>query len=233
MDRTPTAPPGDATAPAAAAPLGADASAPPGLSTRPSFFYNVAAQTIYTFALGGLAAWMPTYFFRERGLPLGEASLIFGAIVCLSGLLGTLAGGQLGDALAKRSPSAHFTVSGLGLVASLPFTLLAVLAPSPAIFWPAMFATLTLLVLNTAPLTAAMANVLPPELRGLGFGINTMAIHILGDAFSPLFIGMASDRLGGLRWPVMVTGSLLVASGITLLAGRGALARDLRAAGAA
>ena len=40
------------------------------LAKRPSYLFNVAAQTIYTFAMGGLAAWMPTYFFRERGLPL-------------------------------------------------------------------------------------------------------------------------------------------------------------------
>ena len=45
-----------------------------------------------------------------------------------------------------------------------------------------MFVTLLLLFINTGPLNAAMANVLPAELRGRGFAINTMAIHLLGDA---------------------------------------------------
>ena len=72
-------------------------------------------------------------------------------------------------ASARFRPAPTSCFSGIGLVASLPFTLLAVLAPSPAIFWPSMFVTLLLLFLNTGPLNAAMANVLPAELRGRGF----------------------------------------------------------------
>src|SRR5262249_52650607 len=40
------------------------------LRERPSFIYNVASQTIYTFVTGGLATWMPAYFQSERHLPL-------------------------------------------------------------------------------------------------------------------------------------------------------------------
>lgn len=132
------------------------------LARYPSYLFNVASQTIYTFALGGLAAWMPTYFFRERGLPLAKASMIFGGIVCLAGFIGTIGGGQLCDAVARRTRVAPFVVPGLALVASAPFTWLAILSPSPAIFWPAMFVTLMLLFVNTGPLNAAMTNVLPP-----------------------------------------------------------------------
>ena len=62
-----------------------------------------------------------------------------------------------------------------------------------------MFVTLLLFFINTGPLNAAMANVLPAELAGRGFAINTMAIHLLGDAPSPLLIGA---RQGPHRvWP--------------------------------
>jgi hypothetical protein len=122
-------------------------------------------------------------------------------------------------------------MSGAALVASLPFTVLAILSPSPAIFWPAMFVTLALLFLNTGPLNAAMANVLPAELRSRGFALNTFAIHAFGDAASPTIIGVVSDRIG-LRLPVLATGALLVLSGVVLLAGRRALIRDLAEAGA-
>ena len=195
----------------------------------PSYVLNVVAQTIYTFAIGGLAAWMPTYFYRVRGLPLARAGIIFGGIVCVSGFLGTVLGGQLGDRLAKRLPGAAFLFSGLGLVLSLPFSMMAILAPTPAIFWPGMFMTLLLLFINTGPLNAAMANVLPPDIRSRGFGLSTMSIHLFGDALSPVLIGLASDRFG-LKAPVFATSMLLVLSGIVLLLGRRALARDLRAA---
>ena len=138
---------------------------------------------------------MPTYFVRVRHLPLASADLMFGGVLALAGLVGTLIGGRLGDRLAARHPAGHFCWPAYRLLASLPFAVAGIVAPSPAIFWPAMFVALTLLFLNTGPLNAAMANVLPAQLRGRGFAMNTMAIHLLGDAASPTVIGFASDRM--------------------------------------
>lgn len=208
--------------------------APPSrgaLRQIPSFLFNTAGQIIYTFVIGGLAVWMPTYFVRVRHLPLVSADLRFGGVLAAAGLVGTLIGGRLGDRMAARHPSGHFLLSGVSLILSVPFAVAAVTAPAPAIFWPSMFVALTLMFLNTGPLNAAMANVLPAQLRGWGFAMNTMAIHLLGDASSPTLIGVASDRMG-LALPVLVTVTLPALAGLVLLAGRGALARDLERSGA-
>ena len=198
------------------------------LARRRSYLVNTAAQVIYTFAIGGLATWMPTYFVRERGIPLATAASTFGLVLVAAGFLGTLLGGRLSDALARRVGGAHFVLSGWSLVGSIVFTLPAVLAPSPMIFWPATFITLLLLFMNIGPLNAAMANVLPPDLRARGFAVTTGVMHLLGDAASPWLIGVASDAVG-LTLPVLVTGSLLVVAGIVLLLDRASLVRDLRA----
>ena len=217
----------DAPAAGAATPLSLSASLR-ALAARRSWVSNTAAQVIYTFAMGGLATWMPTYFVRERGIPLATAASTFGLILVAAGFLGTLIGGRLSDALARRVAGAHFVLSGWSLVASIVFTLPAVLAPSPAIFWPATFVTLLLLFVNIGPLNAAMANVLPADLRARGFAVTTGVMHLLGDAASPWLIGVASDVVG-LTLPVLVTGSLLVVAGIVLLLDRASLVRDLRA----
>jgi hypothetical protein len=104
---------------------------------------------------------------------------------------------------------------------------MAILSSRPAIFWPSIGITLFFIFLSIGPLNAALANVLPAAVRSQGFAVNVFAIHILGDAFSPYLIGLASDAMGGLKWPVFGTGSLLVLSGLVLLAGRRALDRDL------
>jgi predicted MFS family arabinose efflux permease len=201
------------------------------LARIPSFLFTTAAQIIYTFVVGGLATWMPTYFVRVRHIPLASADLMFGGVLAAAGLVGTLIGGRLGDRMAARRPAGHFLLSGMTLVLSLPFAVVAVTAPSPAIFWPSMFVTLTLLFLNTGPLNAAMANVLPARLRGWGFAVNTTAIHLLGDAASPYLIGRASDKIG-LALPVLVTATLPILAGLVLLMGQKALARDLAREGA-
>jgi MFS transporter, Spinster family, sphingosine-1-phosphate transporter len=216
---------------AAAAPRPASRPSLRVLARYPSFLFNTAAQTIYTFVIGGLATWMPTYFVRVRHLPLKSADLTFGGVLALAGLVGTLVGGRLGDRMAQRYPAGHFLMSGTSLILSLPFAVTGVLAESPAIFWPAMFVALTLLFLNTGPLNAALVNVLPAHLRGWGFAIYTMVFHLLGDALSPSAIGFASDKMG-LATPVLVTAALPMLAGLVLLAGRPALARDLARSGA-
>jgi MFS transporter, Spinster family, sphingosine-1-phosphate transporter len=217
---------GDASAAAPASPSPPRPPSSGALLRIPSFLYNTAAQIIYTFVVGGLATWMPTYFVRVRHLPLDSADLMFGGVLAAAGLVGTLIGGRLGDRLAARHPSGHFLLAGTSLLLSVPFAVAGIVAPSPAIFWPAMFVALTLLFLNTGPLNAAMANVLPAQLRGWGFAMNTMAIHLLGDAASPTVIGFASDHMG-LKLPVLVTVTLPFLAGLVLLAGRSSLARDL------
>jgi len=198
------------------------------LCARRSYLYNTAAQVLYTFAMGGLATWMPTYYVRERDLPLGTASTTFGLLLLIAGFAGTVLGGQLTDRLASRLRGAQFAISGWGLVLSLLFTAGAVLATSPGIFWPCTFVTLLLLFLNIGPLNAAMANVLPPDLRARGFALTTMAIHLLGDAASPWLIGVVSDHVG-LTAPILAAGVLLGIAGVLLLMGRGALERDVAA----
>jgi MFS transporter, Spinster family, sphingosine-1-phosphate transporter len=220
----------DPPAAGAPVPLGLGASLR-ALRQRPSYVVNTIAQVIYTFAMGGLATWMPTYFVRERGLPLAAASATFGLLLVVAGFLGTLLGGRIAGHVARRSPGADFTVSGWSLSASIVFTALAILAPQPAVFWPAMFVTLVLLFVNVGPLNAAMANVLPAALRARGFAITTMLIHLLGDAASPWIIGEVSDRVG-LQLPVLATGGLLALAGVVLLSWRRTLVADLGRAAA-
>jgi MFS family permease len=179
------------------------------LGQRPSYFFNMAAQTIYTFTMGGLGVWMPTYFVRERHLSVAKASTLFGGLLLATGFVATLIGGPVGDRLAQRFRGAHFTFSGITLLAAAPFTALA--------------------VLNYGPLNAAMVNVLPGNARARGVGLHTTIIHLFGDACSPFLIGLCSDAIG-LRIPVLVTGLLVSLAGILLLLGRHALVRDLATA---
>ena len=85
-----------------------------------SYLLNCLAMTAMTFAVGGLAAWVPTYLVRVRGMGLAEANLVFGLLTLVSGLGGTIAGGWLGDRLLPRLPTAYFLVSGVGLALSVP-----------------------------------------------------------------------------------------------------------------
>ena len=97
-----------------------------------SFLTNTIAMTAMTFAIGGIAFWMPTYFheFRKAG-SLAEVNMIFGAILVVSGLSATLIGGYLADHLRTKIKGSYFKVSGFAMLLAFPCCLGMLYAPFP------------------------------------------------------------------------------------------------------
>jgi len=77
------------------------------------FWIVTSGLTLMTFSIGGLANWMPTFLNLERGMSLDHAGVVFGAITAVAGMLGTFAGGVLGDLADRRHPNGGIWVSGL------------------------------------------------------------------------------------------------------------------------
>jgi predicted MFS family arabinose efflux permease len=165
------------------------------LKTR-SYLLNCLAMTAMTFAVGGLAAWVPTYLVRIRGMGLAEANLIFGLLTLGSGLGGTIAGGWLGDRLLPRLPTAYFLVSGVGLALSVPCAAAVILLDDRTWVLAAIFLAEVFIFLNTGPLNAIVANVSRSQVRATAYAVNIFVIHALGDAISPALVGLVSDHVG-------------------------------------
>jgi len=158
-----------------------------------AFLTATLGMAAMTFALGGLQVWMPTFLHRMRGYSLERANLIFGGMVAANGLAASLAGGWLGDRLLRRTRTAYYLVSAVGLALALPVMMVAIYLPGPAML-PAIFIGSFLLLLNTAPLNVALLNAVAPGIRATALAVNILIIHILGDALSPWVIGFISDR---------------------------------------
>ena len=166
------------------------------LLRTPSYVLNCLAMTAMTFAVGGLAAWVPTYLVRIRGMELSQANLAFGLLTLIAGVGGTLLGGWLGDRLLPRFPAAYFLVSGVGLLLSVPCAAAVILLQDRSWVLGAIFLAEVLIFLNTGPLNAIIANVSRAEVRATAYAVNILIIHALGDAISPTIVGMLSDRVG-------------------------------------
>jgi hypothetical protein len=162
-----------------------------------AYALTVLGYAAYTFALGGLAFWMPTFLNRIRGVELERANLTFGGITVVAGLLGTFAGGFLGDRLVARGVrQGYLLVSGLATALAVPASAVALLASSPRTYYPAIFAAEVLLFVSTSPVNAVIVNVVPVRMRATAVALSILAIHLLGDAISPSIIGFTSDLFG-------------------------------------
>jgi MFS family permease len=200
-----------------------------GLARIKSYVWNTAAMTALTFAMGGLAFWVPGYL-EYRGLQPGSR-IVFGGMLVVAGLTATLLGGVAGDLLRKRFAGAYFLVSGVGVIIAFPFSVAVVLAPFP-LAWAFMFVALFFLFFNTGPANTALANATNPSVRATAFALNIFIIHLLGDAAAPPLIGAVADRTNMNVAFLVVTAAMLLA-GVLWLVGMKYLPADTAAVEAA
>ena len=172
----------------------------------------------YTFALGGLVGWTPAFLERYDRMTTVRANDVFGALTVAAGILGTLAGGFLGDYLLRYTKNAYLWLSGLSMLAGAPITVLALAAREPTVFLPAIFLAEFCLFLNTGPLNAVVVGCVPAEIRATAMAANILLIHALGDALSPPVIGALSDHFGLLRAAMIAPAMMLVSGGVLLYA---------------
>jgi sugar phosphate permease len=196
-----------------------------GLIRIKAYVWNTLAMTALTFAMGGLAFWVPGYL-EYRGLP-ATSRITFGGMMAVTGLTATLLGGITGDALRKRYPGAYFLVSGIGVMIAFPFAASITLLPFP-LAWGAMFVALFFLFFNTGPANTALANVTHPSIRSTAFAVNIFVIHAFGDAIAPPLIGFVADHTNMDFAFLVVTGMMFVA-GVLWLIGVRYLGRDTEA----
>ena len=203
---------------------GGDDAAPASRTAKPSdgyatflknrsFVCNTLAMAAMTFAIGGLAQWMPSFLFRVHSLNVEKANFLFGATTVVAGIFGTLVGGWLGDRWQKKSSKGYLLISGWGFMIGTPFAAWAILAPSLAGCMTAIFLAEFFLFLNTGPLNTVIINVTPPAIRAMAFAVNIFFIHALGDAVSPSIIGWLSDQWG-LRNALLLTPFVMALAGL-------------------
>jgi sugar phosphate permease len=150
-------------------------------------------MAMMTFALGGMQVWMPTFLARVRNVPLDKANFIFGAMTLAAGFLATFIGGWVGDYLLRYTKGAYYLVSGIGMTIGVPAIYLAV-TYTGTLMYPAIFVAEFFVLLNTAPLNAALVNSVSARIRATAVAANIFVIHILGDAISPTLMGYISDK---------------------------------------
>ena len=164
-----------------------------GLIRNPAFLTSTLGMAFMTFSLGGIQVWIPQFLIRERHYTLHSANIMFGAIIVIDGILAALIGGWLGDYLLPRMKSAYYLVSAAGMLLGVPVMIVALFSKGPLMV-PAIGVAAFFLLLNTAPLNAAVINSVGAHIRATALAVNIFIIHILGDVPSPTMMGWIADR---------------------------------------
>lgn len=193
----------------------------------PSYVLCTAGYTALTFAMGGIAVWVPTYVSEFRQAEsLQTVNMVFGGIMVLSGITATLIGGWTADRLRRIWPGSYFLVSGASSLVAVPLFLAVLYVPFP-LAWVFMFLAAFCLFFNTGPVNAILANVTHPAVRASAFAFNILVIHLFGDAISPPLIGkITSLAHGDMNYGFAAVSLMIAIAGVCWLAGAPYLARD-------
>jgi len=195
------------------------------------YVLTILGYAAYTFAVGGLAVWMPAFLERARGIPRSEATISFGTIVVITGFIGTFVGGWLGDYGAKYSRQAYLWLSAIATLVAAPFVWMALTTASHTLYLVCMVAAQLCLFLSTGPINAAIINLVLATERATAIALSVFAIHLLGDALSPFLIGALSDAFSLAQAVKIVPLAVVIGGCIWIWAARAQARADTSAQG--
>jgi MFS transporter, Spinster family, sphingosine-1-phosphate transporter len=187
------------------------------LFTNVAYLGAVSGLVAYTFALGGLQLWIPTFLSKVRGLDLARADYIVGVLTIVAGLTGTFVGGYAGDWLSTRVKSGQLWLCAVSSVAGVIPMWLALTVSSMPVYLTWFFIAEFFLFLSTGPINVVIVSAVPVGLRATAMAGSIFAIHLFGDAISPPIVGWLADRTS-LAEAVMIMPVAIAVSGLIWVA---------------
>eukprot|EP00055_Hartaetosiga_balthica_P010638 m.46073 g.46073 ORF g.46073 m.46073 type:complete len:504 (+) comp7249_c0_seq1:90-1601(+) len=188
-----------------------------------SFIWSTLGFTAVTFTSGAMAQWAPTYVYRMgdqegHSISSATASLAFGAVTVVTGVIGTFYGSWLSKKYTAMTLKADSYICGLGLLASVAFMGVAIpsLPYSQVAFWILVFFGELTLCLNWAPSAAITLYVHAPHMRASANAVNILITHLFGDAMSPFLVGLMSDTIHT-KYDITSADSLMLAQLLTVV----------------
>jgi hypothetical protein len=154
---------------------------------------------IFLYSIGAFV-----FSYAKTYLAFGpEMGVVLGAVAAISGCVGILGGGILADYFKRRHPAGrlYLLMVNVGLFAG--FTAIQFTTPSQSVFLVAYAAALLVFTGWSPIMGASTQDLLPPELRGLGYGITGLATSIIGLGCGPYVVGFISDATGDLRVAIL------------------------------
>ena len=156
----------------------------------PSFFVRS-----YGDALPEFFAWMPSYLIPADPSPLLYASYFYATVLLLGGVAGIWLGGMMADKYGPEKKAAYAIVPAIAFLATIPFFLAGVLAPSLWIAFPAFLALQALSLVWLGPVLSAFQHLVQPNMRATASAIFLFINNLIGIGLGNLAIGAISDGL--------------------------------------
>lgn len=192
----------------------------------PTLIWVFVGGAMVTFAMNGLIAWTPSFMRRTHGLSVAQVGAAFGMWALAGGVVGALAGGQLGDRLLQRFAGGRVVAAGAGFILGAPVCGALLLVDRVDTFGPLILTTFFFYTWYNGPLSAVIFDVVPAAVRSSVIGAYVLFSHLAGDAIAPPLVGYLSDQFD-LRRAMLLLPAVGVVGGLVILIGWRTVGRDM------
>ncbi len=194
---------------------------------KPSFWLISFGASFASLVGYGFLYWFPTFLARSLHMDIVSRSELFAGAFLISGIIGILGGGILGDKLGPDRKSAYPLIPAIAFVLSAPLYALCVMARTPHEAFFLILIPQALGLMWFGPLVTAIQHLAPASSRALMAALFLLITNLIGLSAGPYFFGKASDLLkpeygaDSIKWAFVIgLGFYLVAAALLFLAAK-------------
>lgn len=166
----------------------------------------------------GVGAWLATFLVRTHGWTIEQAGMLQGALTFFVGPLGVLLGGRLTDALARKGHvDAPLRVGMVGAAGMLVCAGLYPIVPAVPLVIALLVAVNVFAALPWGAASAAVAEAMPPRMRGQGSAVYQLIVNLVAGVLGPTAVALLTDRVFGNPLALRYSLAILAVVGMSLV----------------
>lgn len=160
-----------------------------------TMWWIILSGLLFNFNTYAVNVFQTPFLQRFHELGLKDANSISAISLGLTGAIGLLAGGWLGDRLRVSRPNGRLLLAGTAMLCAAPCVFMALQQPKGSVlpFAILMASSSALTFVYYSTVYSAIQDVVPPQLRGTAVSLYFFAMYVLGASFGATVMGAMSD----------------------------------------
>lgn len=162
----------------------------------PTLWWIVLSGMLFNFNAYAVNAFQSPFLQRFHELGLKDASNVSAISLGLTGVIGLLLGGWLGDRMHLKRSNGRLLLAATCMLIAAPCVFLALQQPKGGVlaFTIFMGASSAMTFVYYSTVYSAIQDVVHPRLRGTAVSVYFFAMYVLGAAFGTTIMGALSDH---------------------------------------
>jgi MFS family permease len=162
----------------------------------PTLRFALVGVSTVGFVVTAVGTWMPSFYQNQLGLSQGQSTGIFGLLLVVGGIPGTVWGGWIADRWVHRFLGARVVIPAVCMIVSASFFVLSFARiPHGLIFLLQLFGLIAATA-SVPALRAGLSDAAPAHVRGAGFAAFNLASVVFGSAAAPLVTAAVAGAFG-------------------------------------